>query len=77
MGRLPAGCAVNRHLATHRTFGIAVIWQAADDEPAALTAETVPAQVVHYHLHLPPGTDLSGLPLALPPGSAVTTEEEN
>lgn len=68
---------MNRRLATHRAFGVAVIWHAGDDETAALAAaaETVP-QVVHYHLHLPPGTDLSGLSLALPPGSAVTEEED-
>ena len=73
---------MNRHLASHRAFGAAVIWIAGDDEPAAITAATetaapVPVQPVHYHLHLPPGTDLSGLSLALPPGSTVTTEEEN
>ena len=28
-------------------------------------------------LRVEPGTDLSGLRLALPPGSTVTTEEEN
>jgi hypothetical protein len=73
---------VNRRLASHRILGVGAIWHAGDDEPAALTATAeavAPAlpQVVHYHLHLPPGTDLSGLRLALPPGSAVTTEEEN
>lgn len=67
---------MNRHLATHRAFGLAVIWHAGD-EPAAITAaaETVP-QAVHYHLHIAPGTDVSGLSLALPPGSVTSTEEE-
>lgn len=68
---------MNRHLASHRAFGAAVIWIAVDDEPAAIAAAAETQPAVHYHLHLPPGTDLSGLSLALPPGSTVTTEEEN
>jgi hypothetical protein len=45
------------------------------------TAETVPqATVLHVHvvrhLHLTHGGDAAGLSLALPPGSAVTTTEE-
>lgn len=60
-----------------RAWGLRVIWIARAAEPARVTAEVVtPVQVVHYHLHLPPGTDLSGLHLALPPGSAVTVTEE-
>jgi hypothetical protein len=59
---------------------VPVVWDAGDEPPALLTAtaETTAAApaVTHYHLHLPPGTDLSGLALALPAGSVVTTEEE-
>lgn len=57
-----------------------VIWVAGSEGAPALgaAAETAPAappQVVHYHLHLPPGTDLSGLSLELSPGGAVSPEE--
>ena len=71
---------MNRRAAL-KVWGLPVIWLAGD-EPAQLAAaaETAaPAQVVHYHqhVHLPPGADLSWPNLALPAGSAVTTEEGN
>lgn len=70
-----------RRAGAWRAWGVPVVWDAGDEPPALLTAtaETTAAEapaVTHYHLHLPPGTDLSGLALALPPGSVVTTEEE-
>ena len=58
-------------------WGVPVVWDASREPDAAITAtaETAPP-VVHYHLHLAPGTTLPGLGLALPPGSTVTTTEE-
>ena len=70
-----------RHdLARYRWRRWGFVWDAVlEPQPAiAATAETAaaPPVEVHYHLHLPPGTDPGALSLALPPGSAVTTEEE-
>ena len=65
-----------------RTWGLRVIWDAVREPDArfTVTAETVrPAYrpVVVRHLHLTPGGDAAGLGLALPPGSAAgSTEEE-
>ena len=70
---------MNHDLATHRWRRWGFVWD-AEDEPEEVTAEIVTEQApglhVHYHLHLPAGTDLSGLNLALPPGSVVTATEE-
>lgn len=52
------------------------------ERAAALQAEVTVAravpQEVHYHLHLPAGTDVSGVTwAALPPGDAPTTSKED
>lgn len=60
-----------------RAWGVPVVWVACDEAPAKLTAaaETAPAAVVNNYYLLPPGTDVRGLSLALPPGTAATEEE--
>lgn len=60
-----------------RAWGQPVIWVHAEEPPAKLTAaaETAPARVVNNYYLLPPGTDVRGLSLALPPGTAATEEE--
>jgi hypothetical protein len=67
-------------LAQYRAWHLPAIWVAGDEPRAQLTAtaETVPqATIVHVvHHYLPPGSDGAGLGLALPPGSVVTTTEE-
>lgn len=71
-----------RHdLARYRWRRWGFIWDASLEPQAALTATaetaaSVTPQVVHYHLHLPPGTDPGALSLALPPGSVVTSTAE-
>jgi hypothetical protein len=54
-----------------------VIWVYDEEPPARLTAapEPPPAAVVNNYYLLPPGTDVRGLSLALPPGTAATEEE--
>lgn len=49
------------------------------ERAALLQAEITTArpQEIHYHLHLPPGTDASGVNwAALPPGDATTSKED-
>jgi hypothetical protein len=64
-----------------RAWGLPVVWVADREEDGQLTAATVPQVTVNHfhgghHLHLTHGGDAAGLGLALPPGSTVTTTEE-
>lgn len=64
-----------------KVWGLSVIWVAALEEDAELTATAEAVQQVtvvhvHRHLHLTHGGDAAALGLALPPGSVTTTTEE-
>ena len=71
---------MNWRKAKHRTWRLAVIWDAGDEPPEkpAAAAETVRqvTVVVHRHLHLTHGGDAAALGLALPPGGATARKEE-